>query len=105
MSETNSNSSNSSNARNAIIAFAAGALAGGVAMLLTAPRKGSEMRHRIAEETGDFVRGTRDRVAETAKDVGETVRGRKDAVKQAASAAKEAYREEMEHANGQKMEK
>jgi gas vesicle protein len=88
--------------RNTMIAFVAGVLAGGVAGLLVAPRKGSEMRHRISEGTEEFVRGARDRVADTARDVSDTVRGRKDAVKQAASAAKEAYREEMEHANGQK---
>jgi gas vesicle protein len=101
MSEANTENNS---ARNAVIAFAAGALAGGVAMLLTAPRKGSEMRHRLAEGTGEFVRDTRDRVAETARDMGNTVRGRKDAVKQAASAAKEAYREEMENSSGEKTE-
>lgn len=88
------------NTRNTVIAFTLGAIAGGVAAFLTAPKKGAEMRRRLVDGTGELVHDTKDKVTKTAHDVGETVRGRKDAVKQAARAAKDAYREEMQHANG-----
>ena len=81
-----------------LIAFAAGALAGGVAVLLTAPHRGKETRQRIRERAEGLVDRTRSR----AGDVADAARGRGNAFKEAASAAREAYREEMAAVNGAK---
>jgi gas vesicle protein len=91
----------------AVLAFTVGAVAGGLVGLLMAPRKGSEVRHKIREGAEEFVHETKDRVAETkervaskASSVAEGARGRKGALREATHAAKEAYRAEMAEANG-----
>jgi len=66
------------------VAFAVGALAGGVAALLLAPKTGKEVRTGIRNGAGRLKNRTRDRVG-----------GVSGAVKSAVSEARHAYSDEL----------
>jgi gas vesicle protein len=74
-----------------VVAFALGALAGGVTALLLAPRAGAETRRKINESAHDLYERGEKRV----ENVTGAARVRIDAVKEGLAEGRHAYREEM----------
>jgi gas vesicle protein len=81
------------------IAFAVGAVAGGVTALLAAPDKGSRTRRRLVEGTRHVVDEARTAIGETTGEIAGVARAQKDAIKEAATTAKDAYKKEVHSSN------
>ncbi len=72
---------------NVLVAFLAGAVAGGVVALLFAPASGEETRRKIK----DSIKKAKDRASEELERAKEFAETRKEALKEAYSEGKEAY--------------
>jgi len=72
---------------NVLIAFAAGAVAGGVVALLFAPASGKETRQKIKET----IRKAKDKALDEIEQAKEFAGTRKEALKEAYAEGKEAY--------------
>ena len=99
---------------NTTLAFLAGALAGGVAALLMAPRSGRETREQLQETTrealdqgrekvGDAAdavseraRGAQQTLTDRATDVARTAENQVEAVREAADAGRSTYQQELQ---------